>query len=62
MRTRLFAISLCLLAGLAMAVPAEAQYGARRTTSNRATGETKTYLTSAAGENLSLHRIVARRV
>jgi cyclopropane fatty-acyl-phospholipid synthase-like methyltransferase len=28
----------------------------------RATGETKAYLTSAAGENLSLHRIVARRV
>jgi hypothetical protein len=40
MRTRLFAISLCLLAGLAMALPAEAQYGARRGTSNRATGET----------------------
>jgi len=40
MRTRLFATSLCLLAGLCAAVPAEAQYGARRAGSNRATGET----------------------
>ena len=41
MRTRLFATSLCLFAGLSAAVPAEAQYGARRFgTSNRATGET----------------------
>src|SRR6188768_969211 len=40
MRTRLFAISLCLLAGFAVATPAEAQYGAKRGTSNRATGET----------------------
>ncbi len=39
MRTRLFAISLCLLAGLAVPAPAAAQYGARGT-SNRATGET----------------------
>ena len=47
MRTRLFAVSLCLFAGLAVAVPAEAQYGARRTSSNRATGET--YHVEAAG-------------
>ena len=40
MRTRLFAISLCLLAGLAAATPAEAQYRARRPAGNRATGET----------------------
>lgn len=40
MRTRLFAISLCLFAGLSAAIPAEAQYGARRAGSNRATGET----------------------
>jgi hypothetical protein len=41
MRTRLFATSLCLFAGLIAAVPAEAQYGARRAgSSNRATGET----------------------
>jgi hypothetical protein len=40
MRTRVFAVSLCLFAGLAAAAPAEAQYGARRTTANRATGET----------------------
>ena len=40
MRTRLFAISLCLLACLAAATPAEAQYGARRPAGNRATGET----------------------
>ena len=40
MRTRVFAVSLCLFTGLAAAAPAEAQYGARRTTSNRATGET----------------------
>jgi hypothetical protein len=39
MRTRLFAITLCLLAGLCAAIPAEAQYG-RRGRSNRATGET----------------------
>jgi hypothetical protein len=39
MRTRLFATFVCLLAGLAAASPAEAQYGARRA-SNRATGET----------------------
>lgn len=40
MRTRWFAICLCMAAGLCAAAPAEAQYGARRTTSNRATGET----------------------
>jgi len=40
MHTRLFAISLCLLAGLAGATPAEAQYGGRRPATNRATGET----------------------
>lgn len=41
MRTRLFATTLCLLAGLSAAAPAEAQYGARRAgSSNRATGET----------------------
>lgn len=40
MPTRLFATTLCLFAGLAAAVPAEAQYGARRApSSNRATGE-----------------------
>jgi hypothetical protein len=39
MRTRVFAITVCLLAGLSAALPAEAQYGARRATSNRATGE-----------------------
>jgi len=39
MRSRLFAVSLCLFAGLAAATPAEAQYGAART-SSRATGET----------------------
>jgi hypothetical protein len=40
MRTRLFATTLCLFAGLAAAIPAEAQYGARRApSSNRATGE-----------------------
>jgi hypothetical protein len=39
MRTRLFAAGLCLFAGLCAAVPAEAQYGARRG-SDRATGET----------------------
>ena len=39
MRTRLFATSLCLLAGLAAATPAEAQFGAQGT-GNRATGET----------------------
>jgi hypothetical protein len=40
MRTRLFATSLCLVAGLSAATPAEAQYGGRRGSSNRATGET----------------------
>lgn len=40
MRTRLFAIALCLFAGLWVAVPAEAQYGAPRASSDRATGET----------------------
>jgi hypothetical protein len=39
MRTRLFAITLCLAAGLGAASPAEAQYGARRAGNNRATGE-----------------------
>jgi len=39
MRTRLFAITVCL-AGLSMAAPAHAQYGAKPGTSNRATGET----------------------
>jgi hypothetical protein len=39
MRTRLFATTLCLFAGLSAALPAEAQYKARRGTSNRATGE-----------------------
>jgi hypothetical protein len=38
MRTRLFVISLCLLAGLAAATPAEAQQS--RPSTNRATGET----------------------
>jgi hypothetical protein len=47
MRTRLFAVSLCLLGGLCAAAPAQAQYGARRSTSNRATGET--YRVEAAG-------------
>jgi hypothetical protein len=40
MRTRLSATILCLFAGLVAATPAEAQYGARPATSNRATGET----------------------
>jgi hypothetical protein len=40
MRTRLFATTLCLVAGLCAAAPAEAQYGARAGSSNRATGET----------------------
>ena len=39
MRTRLFALTLSLCAGLFLAAPAEAQYGARHTSSNRATGE-----------------------
>jgi hypothetical protein len=40
MRTRLFAAALCLAAGLLAAIPAEAQYGAkRRPGSNVATGE-----------------------
>ena len=40
MRTRVFAITVCLLAGLCAAAPAEAQYGARKgTTPQRATGE-----------------------
>lgn len=40
MRTRLFAISLCLLTALGVAARADAQYGARRpASSNRATGE-----------------------
>ena len=47
MRMRIFAVSLCVLAGLAAAVPAEAQYGVRRTSSNRATGET--YRVEVAG-------------
>jgi hypothetical protein len=40
MRTRVFAFGLCLFGGLWCAVPAEAQYGARSTNANRATGET----------------------
>jgi hypothetical protein len=40
MATRLFAILFYVFAGLSAAVPAEAQYGARRPGSNRATGET----------------------
>jgi len=40
MRTRFFAITICLFAGLFAAAPAEAQYGARSAGSNRATGET----------------------
>ena len=40
MRTRLFAVSVCLVAGLCTAVPAAAQYGAPRAGSDRATGET----------------------
>jgi hypothetical protein len=40
MRTRLFAFGLCLFAGLWTAAPAEAQYGAGRMQSDRATGET----------------------
>jgi hypothetical protein len=48
MRTRLFAMTVCLFAALVMAAPAEAQYGARRATSNRATGEN--YHVEIAGE------------
>jgi len=40
MRIRVFATAVCLLAGVFAAAPAEAQYGARRAGSNRATGET----------------------
>jgi hypothetical protein len=40
MRTRLFAVTVCTCLGLWAAAPAEAQYGARRATSDRATGET----------------------
>jgi hypothetical protein len=40
MRTRFFAITICLFAALSAAAPAEAQYGARGAGSNRATGET----------------------
>jgi hypothetical protein len=40
MRTRCFATTICLFAGLWAAVPAEAQYSPRRVGSNRATGET----------------------
>ncbi len=40
MRTRLFAFGVCLFAGLWSAAPAEAQYGAGRVRSDRATGET----------------------
>src|SRR6476646_6549921 len=40
MRTRLFAVTVCMFVGLWAAAPAEAQYGARRASSNRATGET----------------------
>jgi hypothetical protein len=40
MHTRLCTASLCLLAGVFAATPAAAQYGARRTRSNVATGET----------------------
>ncbi|HEY2432180.1 MAG TPA: hypothetical protein VGI12_05855 [Vicinamibacterales bacterium] len=36
----MFAFTLCCLTGLAMAAPAEAQYGASHASSNRATGET----------------------
>jgi hypothetical protein len=39
MRTRVFTLTICLFAGLYAAPPAEAQYGAQRATSNRATGE-----------------------
>jgi hypothetical protein len=46
MRTRIFAASLTLLAGLSWAVPAHAQYGARAS-DNRATGEKYTF--EAAG-------------
>jgi hypothetical protein len=40
MRMRFFATTLSLSAALAIAVPAHAQYGARRVSDNRATGET----------------------
>ena len=40
MRTRLIAFGVCLMAALSAAVPAEAQYGAGRMQSDRATGET----------------------
>ena len=47
MRTRFFATTICLFAGLYAAAPAEAQYGARRAGSDRATGET--YRVEVAG-------------
>jgi len=40
MRTRSLATTLCLFAALSIAAPAHAQYGARRVSDNRATGET----------------------
>ena len=40
MRMRFFALSVCVFAGLCIAVPAEAQYGVSRVNSDRATGET----------------------
>jgi hypothetical protein len=40
MCSRVFAVSVCLFAGLCAAGPAEAQYGAQRPGSDRATGET----------------------
>src|SRR5262245_52090470 len=40
MRMRFLAILVSLAAGLSLATPAEAQYGARNPTSERATGET----------------------
>ena len=53
MRTRLFAITVCLAIGLSAAAPAEAQYGARSATSNRATGETYHFELGAAFWNPS---------
>jgi hypothetical protein len=58
MRIRLFAVSVCLFAGLCAAMPAEAQYGARRG-SDRATGETYRVELAAAYWNPTPEIVIA---
>jgi hypothetical protein len=58
MRIRLFAVSVCLFAGLCAAMPAEAQYGARRG-SDRATGETYKVELAAAYWNPTPEIVIA---